>query len=240
MQVKMEKIMYHRLVFIPVLLIISAFACARLPGGQPVNTLTPELPADTQESTFPQSISTPDFDFPTFTVPVPTASIPTATSTPTLIPENNTSETGNGEENISYKLQPGSPLAMENIFHQERGCNWMGIGGQVFGESGQPIGMLVVEIGGQLDGEKKEALTLTGSASQWGPGGFEFDLAEKPILSSGSLWVQVLDLEGNPLSERVYIDTFDDCERATVMVNFIHPSAIIYFRHYFPLINQNP
>jgi hypothetical protein len=232
--------MYRRLVLIPILLIISALACARLPGGQPGSTMTPELLASTQESAFPQSISTPEFDVPTFTVPVPTASLPTVTSTPTLVPENNRSETSIGEEIISYQLQPGSPLAMENVFHQERGCNWMGIGGQVFGESGQPIGMLVVEVGGQLEGKKIEALTLTGSASQWGPGGFEFDLAEKPILSSESLWVQVLDLEGNPLSEQVYIDTFEDCDRAVLMVNFIHPAAIIYFHHYFPLIYQNP
>jgi hypothetical protein len=232
--------MYHRLVFIPILLIISALACARLPGAQPDSTLIPTVQTSTQESTFPQSISTPEFDAPTITIPVPTAGLPTVTSTPTLVAENDISETGNGEEIISYKLQTGSPLAMENIFHQERGCNWMGIGGQVFGESGNPIGMLVVEVGGQLEGEKLEALTLTGSASQWGPGGFEFDLAEKPILSSGSLWVQVLDLEGKPLSERVYLDTFDDCERAVVMVNFIHRAAIITLQLYFPLVYQNP
>jgi hypothetical protein len=232
--------MYQRLVFIPILLIITALACARLPGGQPDSTMTPELPANTQESAFPQSIPTPEFDVPTLTAPAPTNILPTVTSTPTLVPEKDMPETGMSEEIIPYRLQPGSPLAMENIFHQERGCNWMGIGGQVFGESGQPIGMLVVEVGGQLEGEKIEALTLTGSASQWGPGGFEFNLAEKPILSSESLWVQVLDLEGNPLSEQVYIDTFDDCERAVVMVNFIHSSAITYFQHYFPLIYQNP
>jgi hypothetical protein len=236
---KLEKLMSRRLVLIPILLIIPALACARFPVGQPGSTMTPELLASTQESTFPQSISTPEFDVPTITVPVPTASLPTVTSTPTLVPENRL-ETGIGEEIISYQLQPGSPLAMENVFHQERGCNWMGIGGQVFGESGQPIGMLVVEVGGQLEGEKIEALTLTGSASQWGPGGFEFDLAEKPIFSTESLWVQVLDLEGNPLSEQVYIDTFEDCDRAVVMVNFIHPAAIIYYQHYFPLIYQNP
>lgn len=232
--------MYQRLVFIPILLIISALACARLPGGQPDSTMTPELPASTKESTIPQSFPTPEIDVPTLTAPVPTTILPTVTSTPTLVPENDMPETDMSEESIPYRLQPGSPLAMENLFHQERGCNWMGIGGQVFGESGQPIGMLVVEVGGQLEGEKIEALTLTGSASQWGPGGFEFGLAEKPILSSGSLWVQVLDLEGHPLSEQVYIDTFDDCERAVVMVNFIHSSAIIYFQHYFPLIYQNP
>jgi hypothetical protein len=232
--------MYQRLVFIPILLIIFALACARLPGGQPYSTMTPELPASTEESTIPQSFPTPEIDVPTITAPVPTTILPTATSTPTLVPENDMSETGMGEESIPYLLQPGSPLAMENIFHQERGCNWMGIGGQVFGDSGQPIGMLVVEVGGQLEGENIEALTLTGSASQWGPGGFEFGLAEKPILSSESLWVQVLDLEGNPLSEQVYIDTFDDCERAVVMVNFVHSSAIIYFQRYFPLIYQNP
>jgi hypothetical protein len=80
--------MYRRLVLIPILLIISALACARLPGGQPGSTMTPELLASTQESTFPQSISTPEFDVPTITVPVPTASLPTVTSTPTLVPEN--------------------------------------------------------------------------------------------------------------------------------------------------------
>jgi hypothetical protein len=128
---------------------------------------------------------------------------------------------------------------MQNIYYPELGCDWMGVGGQVFGESGQPVGMLIVEVGGELEGKEVRAITLTGSASQWGPGGFEFRLAEKPALSSGSIWLQVLDLEGLPLSEKIYFDTFDRCEQAAILVNFTHISALAATQTiYLPVIRQ--
>lgn len=230
--------MYRRLVFLLILLVMVSLACAQLPGLAPDSIATQS--AELIESTvIPQSFPTPELHLPTDTAPVPTHSIPTPT--PPVIQEHEPTMSGEGEsqEDVLYMLQSGSPIAIENIFHPDIGCNWMGIGGQVIGETGQPVGMLVVAVGGELQGTKIEALTLTGSASHWGPGGFEIKLSERPILSSDSIWVQLLDLEGLPLSEKIYIDTFENCEQAAVLVNFIHVSAVIVEQIYLPVIHQD-
>jgi hypothetical protein len=228
--------MYRRLIFLPILLVIFSLACSQFPNFELESTAT--LPASLPQSTvFPQSIPTPEVFLPTFTPVMPTS--PSATNLP-LVQETEPpiADDGTGQEEIQYGLQPGSPLAMENIFYPEAGCNWMGVGGQVFGESEQPVGMLVVSLGGVLEGRELDALTLTGSAIQWGPGGFEFILAERPVSTSGSLWVQLLDLEGSPLSERIYFDTFQDCEQAAIMLNFQHVSIVVEERFYLPVIQQ--
>ena len=50
---------------------------------------------------------------------------------------------------------------------------------------------------------------------------FEFDkLAAKPIASTGTLWVQLFDNNGKPLTDKIYFDTFDDCAKNLVMIVF--------------------
>jgi hypothetical protein len=51
-------------------------------------------------------------------------------------------------------------------------------------------------IGGMLDGKPLEQLTMTGTATQYDRGGFEFTLADKPIASRNTLWLQLIDQEG--------------------------------------------
>ena len=229
--------MYRRLVFLPFLLGILSLSCSQFSDlASEINAAQPTNIVDS--TVIPQSFPTPEIDLPTMSTPVPISPLPTATQP--LIQETELPLDGAemDQEEVIYKLLPGSPAAMENIFHPELGCNWMGVGGQVLGESGQPVGMLVAEVGGILQGDEIEALTLTGSASHWGPGGFEFNLAEKPTLSTGSLWVQIKDLEGFPLSRKVYFDTFDNCEKAAILVNFVHISAEVVEQIYLPMIQQ--
>lgn len=138
-----------------------------------------------------------------------------------------------------YSLQPGSPVLTANIFHPDLGCEWMGVGGQVLGEGGQPIGMLVIELGGSLNGEQVDGLTLTGSANQWGPGGYEIRISDNPITSTNELWVRVLSIEGEPLSEPVYFNTYTDCEKAAVIINFIYQEDVPSVEKlHFPVIIQ--
>jgi hypothetical protein len=40
------------------------------------------------------------------------------------------------------------------------------------------------------------------------------------VASSGTLWVQAVDAAGMPLSERVYLTTYPDCEHNLLIVNF--------------------
>jgi hypothetical protein len=96
----------------------------------------------------------------------------------------------------------------------------MGVGGQVFNLENQPISNLGVHIEGTLNEETITLDTETGSAPDIGPSGYVFNLATSPIASEETLWVQLHDGTGKPLSEQVYITTSTDCNENFVMVNF--------------------
>ena len=94
------------------------------------------------------------------------------------------------------------------------------MGGQAFDMQGAPIVGLTIQLGGSLAGEPVNLLSLTGTAVQYGPAGYEFSLGDKPAASNSTLWVQLLDQAGLPLSAKVYFDTFDDCSKNLVLINF--------------------
>jgi hypothetical protein len=77
-----------------------------------------------------------------------------------------------------------------------------------------------VQVGGYLGAAKIDLLSLTGTALQYGQAGYEFTLAEKPIASTGKLWVQLLDQSDLPLSDKIYFDTFSACEQNLIIINF--------------------
>ncbi len=106
-------------------------------------------------------------------------------------------------------------------FHPDAGCNWMGVAGQVFDLSGAPVSGQQVRVGGSLLGAPIELLSLTGVTTAYGNNGFyEFTLGEKPVNSTGTLWVQLLDQSGLPMSDKIYFDTYDACEKNLIFVNF--------------------
>jgi hypothetical protein len=97
----------------------------------------------------------------------------------------------------------------------------MGVAGQVLNMSGAPISTgIIVKLGGVLDGNPKDINSLSGTATQYGDAGYEIVLASKPIASSGTLWAQLLDQAGLPLSGQVYFDTYDSCDKNLVFINF--------------------
>lgn len=180
-------------------------------GVIPVATLTTSPPSATIESTqSPIATSTPH----------PTG---TPTNTPTPPPD--------------FILQLGSPRAIPNVFRPELGCNWMGIAGQVFGPDESPLLNIVVEVGGALAGEPYMGLGMTGSTPFFGIGGFEVTLADHPLATHGTLWVELYGLDGQILTERIYFDTYDSCEQNLIIMNF-SPFESIPGQIFLPLINQ--
>jgi uncharacterized secreted protein with C-terminal beta-propeller domain len=139
---------------------------------------------------------------------------------------------------MRYALQPGTPVAVGGFVHTDLGCNWMGVGGQVFALDSTPVKQLVVELGGTLNGQPISQLGLTGAATQWGPGGYEFTLANHPIDSSGTLWLRVLDLNGNPISNRIYFTTYNDCSKNAVMINLVETATNVTNHAYLPYIGR--
>lgn len=175
---------------------------------------------------------------------LPATWTPTATITPTVTetrmpptPTNTQFVLGGGTVTLqpSNALTPsptanlkGLPFELRNkpdtiastIMHPDLGCKWTGVGGQVFDLQGAPMVGVTVQMGGRFGGSEVYLLSLTGTAIQYGPAGYEFTLGDKPAASNQTLWVQLLDQAGLPLSDKVTFETYDDCSKNLVLINF--------------------
>jgi hypothetical protein len=118
-----------------------------------------------------------------------------------------------------YRLQSGTPAVLTNFLNSD-GCNYMGVGGQVFKLNGDAVTGLVVEITGTLGGKNVLFLVLTGSVQNLGPGGYEVKLGTQPVASNGTLKIQVFDLNGIPQTPLTPISTYADCTKNFILVNF--------------------
>lgn len=117
-----------------------------------------------------------------------------------------------------YSFQRGIPAAIPNFVDVDSGCNWAGIGGQVFDEAGAPVTGLTVKISGVFEGRQILYYVYTGSSQHFGPGGYELKLANQPV-SSYSLKLQLLDAAGARLSLPFLLRTYDSCQQNLLVVN---------------------
>jgi hypothetical protein len=136
-----------------------------------------------------------------------------------------------------FILQPGTPVFGPNFLRPDLGCNYSGIGGQVFNSNGQPVTSgLVIEVDGSLEGQPVLVLGLNGDATGLGPGGFLLDLSDHVVNSTGQLWIQVFDLNGVPQTDQIHFDTRADCNQNLVIMNFTELGSELTTQFYFPLI----
>ena len=195
----------------------------------------PTLPVALQ---FPTETPTPRGVLPATWTPEPTdppTEVPTPRSTATLpptptffslVPGEETSETATVEPTaggMPFVLKGGKYAAIENFAYPEAGCDWMGVAGRVFDLRDSVILGQQVQLGGVLPGAPGPgdfSLTLTGLATRYGAGFYEFTLANRPIASNGTLWLQVLDQQGLPMSDKVYFDTSAECDKNLILVDF--------------------
>ncbi len=117
----------------------------------------------------------------------------------------------------TFEVQQTGVLAVQGF----SGCNWIGVAGQVFDLTGAPIQNLILHLEGFWDGSAVSREGLTGSAAQYGPAGFEFVLGTRTLDSTQTLWIQVQDATHKELSSRVYLNTYNDCARNLILVNFV-------------------
>lgn len=183
---------------------------------------------------------------PTLVHQTPTATLTLSTPTLTQAVEVNPTPTQantippDGVEIVEaprFGVQPGTPLGMMNIARLEEGCNWMGIGGQALNQSGLPENNLVAEVGGFLDEVQILELALTGSETVFGPGGYLIKLADRPISSDGSIWIQLFNLSGVPQTKKYFLTTYPDCERNLILINFSELNALSGIKTYLPAIS---
>lgn len=178
-----------------------------------VPTYTPSL-SPTPVTPSPEPSQTPE---PSATPRAPTLS-PTISATPTetLTPAPTATATINSA--YAFILDNTSAISGE-IFHANQGCK-LWLAGQALDLQRAPNIGITVMLGGSLGGRSLYQLSLTGTALQYGPAGYEFTIADAPAKSTQSAWVMLLDQSGVPLSNKIYFDTFDDCSKNLILVNF--------------------
>jgi hypothetical protein len=199
----------------------------------PNNNLNPFPPPTLFPSVAPPTATvTPRFTL----VPTWTQTISTSQSTATLQPTN-LPEVANTDFLIptateaapiappggfAFELQQGSPSAIDAAaFHPNTTCNWMGVAGQATSLNDEGVRGLFVKLGGSLPGEEAvENLAMTGLAPQYGPGGYEITVTDQLLATTGSMWIQLLDQQNLPISDRVYFDTYDDCKKNLIIIYF--------------------
>jgi hypothetical protein len=195
-----------------IILIIFITGCRLLP----VSLNTPN-PLETEDSLVTPSANTTS-TIEIFKTQTPSSTIfPANTLTPFLTPTILSTAT-----RLPFKLQSVSPVYIKNFNHPDRGCDWLGVAGQVFDVLGNPKTNLVVVIKGILGEKVINSATLTGlkEANNYGPGGFEIILSDKVVGSTKSLFIYVNDLNGNRLTPEIIFDTFANCNKNLVVINF--------------------
>ena len=163
--------------------------------------------------------------------PTETLSLP-PTSTATTAQSNPTSIAASSEDttytvllpllglSYPYHIQNGTPVFIQNFAHADAGCNWLSVAGQVFDASGAPVKNLQVSISGSLSGSPVNLLGVTGQADQYGPGGYEIQLGSQAVTSTDTLFIRLLDGNGNPISDQIPFNTSASCDQNVVLINF--------------------
>lgn len=156
------------------------------------STVTPSQ-TNTQTTAVTQTLA------PTFT--------PTLTPSPTM-------------ELMPFILIGEAEYLSSALIRPSLGCEWLVIAGQVWDLQDAPVRELSLHLFGELDGFEIDRFALTGSASNYGESGYEFTLENVLVDSQDSLFVQLVDSNGIPFSHPYELQTFNDCQKNLVLVNF--------------------
>ena len=238
--------MLKRLLFMTAL-VLAITGCAidlsslrGTPAAAPSETQIPALPTETTDllpmpspqatvESSPESSPTDAARATPSNTVAPTPTLDVRDMQIDVVPEAGTLETP------IYVVQPGTPAKLANFLQPLAGCNWTGVAGQVFDTNDLPVTGLIIEVGGKLEGSDILRLTLSGGSPALGPGGFEVPLTDHVVASTQELYIQLFDLDGNPLSNQFFFDTYPNCEENLVLINFLAESKYSYFQ-YFPAI----
>jgi hypothetical protein len=209
---------YYLLVFTNPDLTINPFSPQRLEARLvPTATITPIAMPATWTPTATPYIPPTDTPLPTFTeifTQTPFSLVPpTATLKPSLTPKPSATPKAPYSAKVEY-ISSGK-------YRPEFGCNWLGVAGIVLDKNGAHHIYVQVLLIGTFDGQTINNITVSGTAPQfYGASGFEFQLASTPKDSTKTLFLQLRDQGGMPLSENVYINTYSSCDKNMVFVTF--------------------
>jgi hypothetical protein len=200
--------------------------------SSPINPFPPH-----PTPTFFQTVTPTNTIIPREATWTPTSTIqpsPSRTKAPTwtLLPEMITititpSATNTLPQATAAKSSTPLPVSVEvtylasTEFHPDKSCDWLGVAGKVMGVDGKPAqDKAFIQLGGILNGKAVDLLTVSGDAILYGPSGFELVLGNRPIASTQTLWIQLLDNTTKPMTDRIYFDTYDGCTQNLVLMVF--------------------
>ena len=177
-------------------------------------TATDEILEPTATDTTPEPTPT-EIESPTLT-PTNTATI-TPENTNTPIPEPTKTAT-----ELPYTVQANTPAYITNFAHPTKGCDWIGVAGQVFGQESSPVMNIVAVVTGVIGVDEFEAFGVTGTegADVYGPGGYEVVIGNAPFTSTEKFTIQLFDIDGVPISNDFTFNTFNDCSKNLIIINF--------------------
>lgn len=138
---------------------------------------------------------------------------PTITLTPIATPVATAANTGTALP-ASYVIT----YQASTTTHPDLACKWMGVGGTVMDVNNKPLQFQTIQLGGTLSGKAVTGQVLSGNNPVYGTSGFEIKLADSAIDSQQTLWVQLFDNNGKALTDKIYFDTFNDCQKNLVMI----------------------
>ena len=184
------------------------------PFPPPTQVATLFIPTGTATQTPLAATSTPS--------PLPTetalpSETPTLSPTPTMTFTEGPSATPTIHSAWPF-IQGNSSVISGDVFHAGEGCK-LWVAGQALDLQGAPVVGITVQLGGYLN-KTLSQLSLTGTALQYGPAGYEFTITDPAAASKQSVWVQLLDQSGVPLSNRIVFDTQEDCSQNLILIYF--------------------
>jgi hypothetical protein len=96
------------------------------------------------------------------------------------------------------------------------------VGGKVMDVDGKAVAFQTVQLSGTFAGKPVNKMVLSGhdAFDPYGSSGFEFQLGDTATDSSEELWIMLFDNTGQPLTDKIYLDTYSQCDKNLTFVTF--------------------
>lgn len=168
----------------------------------PTATFTPSPTITPTQFIEPTAQTTP-------TSELPAGPTPTLTLGPTLPP------LVSGPTESPFPFAARDQVVFTQNFANTAGCNWQGIGGQVFDLNGQPL----VNIRVHVFGSGVDLFAVSGSNTLYGVSGWEIQLTNG--ITTNSYVVELQSAQGTIISPQIAITFPADCARNLAVTNFV-------------------
>ncbi len=214
------------------LLLIAYFVVVFLNPYSSLNPFPPPTPSPSPESQSLLPTDTQEAGNPAAPAPSESQASPTDTQeavqepthttepypTPTDVILMTETPSGTEEAGLFFVAQEGTP----SYLPYSGGCDGLYVAGNVIDIDNAPVMLMSVRAVGTLGETRIDLEALSGSNPDYTESGWEIKLLDALVISNGTISI-ALYRQGSrePVSEEVFIDTFNDCSKNLVVVNFV-------------------